>query len=69
MSVKNLEYFFNPQRIAVIGASEDKYSIGYNIFRNLLGKGFKGSVYPVNPAWKQSRGSRRIRRLPISSAK
>ena len=48
MSVKNLEYFFNPRRIAVIGACEDKSSIGYNIFRNLLGKGFKGSVYPVN---------------------
>jgi acetyltransferase len=48
VSVKNLEYFFNPRRIAVIGACEDKSSIGYNIFRNLLGKGFKGSVYPVN---------------------
>ncbi len=48
MSVKNLEYFFNPKRIAVIGATEDKYSIGYCIFKNLLGKGFKGSVYPVN---------------------
>lgn len=49
MSVKNLEYFFNPRRIAVIGACEDKFSIGYCIFKNLLGKGFKGSVYPVNP--------------------
>ena len=49
MSVKNLEYFFNPRRIAVIGACEDKSSIGYNIFKNLLGKGFKGSVYPINP--------------------
>lgn len=49
MSVKNLEFFFNPRRIAVIGASEDKFSPGYNIFRNLLGQGFKGSVYPVNP--------------------
>ena len=48
MSVKNLEYFFNPKRIAVIGATEDRYAIGYCIFKNLLGKGFKGSVYPVN---------------------
>jgi acetyltransferase len=48
VSVKNLEYFFNPKRVAVIGASEDKSSIGHNIFKNLLGKGFKGSVYPVN---------------------
>ena len=49
MSVKNLEYFFNPRRIAVIGACEDKTTIGYSVFKNLLGKGFKGSVYPVNP--------------------
>jgi acetyltransferase len=49
VSVKNLDFFFNPRRIAVIGACEDKSSMGYNIFRNLLGKGFKGSVYPVNP--------------------
>lgn len=49
MSVKNLDYFFNPGRIAVIGACEDSSSMGHHIFRNLLGKGFRGSVYPVNP--------------------
>jgi acetyltransferase len=56
MSVKNLEYFFNPRRVAVIGASEDKSSIGYAIFKNLLGKGFRGSVYPVNPAMEAVQG-------------
>ncbi len=56
MSVKNLEYFFNPRRIAVIGANEDKASIGYYIFKNLLGKGFKGSVYPVNPRMEAVQG-------------
>ena len=49
MSVKNLDLFFNPKRIAVVGASEDNSSIGYHVFKNLLGKGFKGSVYPVTP--------------------
>jgi acetyltransferase len=49
VSVKNLEFFFNPRRIAVIGANEDKNSIGYYIFKNLLGQGFKGAVYPVHP--------------------
>jgi acetyltransferase len=49
MSLKNLNILFNPQRIAVIGASEDDTSIGYHIFRNLIGKGFKGIVHPVNP--------------------
>jgi len=56
VSVKNLNYFFNPRRIAVIGASEDKASIGYVIFKNLLGKGFRGSVYPVNPDFESVQG-------------
>jgi acetyltransferase len=56
VSVKNLNFFFNPRRIAVIGASEDKASIGYFIFKNLLGKGFRGSVYPVNPDFESVQG-------------
>ena len=49
MSVKNLNSFFNPKRIAVIGAHEDRSTVGYCVFNNLLGKGFQGAVYPVNP--------------------
>ncbi len=56
MSLKNLEIMFNPQRIAVIGASEDDTSIGYHIFRNLIGRGFKGIVHPVNPAMRGVQG-------------
>ncbi len=48
MSIKNLDVFFNPRRIAVLGASEDRSSLGYHVFRNLVGRGFKGIVYPVN---------------------
>jgi len=48
MSIKNLEAFFGPRRIAVLGASEDKKVLGYHVFRNLIGKGFKGVVFPVN---------------------
>ena len=48
MSIKNLDAFFNPRRIAVLGASEDKKALGYHVFRNLIGKGFKGVVFPVN---------------------
>lgn len=48
MSIKNLDVFFNPHRIAVIGASDDTRSLGYYAFRNLVGKGFPGVVFPVN---------------------
>lgn len=49
MSIKNLDILFNPQRIAVIGASENDRSLGYHIFRNLISKGFRGIVHPIHP--------------------
>ncbi len=56
MSIKNLDVFFNPKRIAVIGASEDKNSIGYYVFRNLIGRGYKGVVYPVSDRYEGIQG-------------
>lgn len=49
MSIYNLEYFFNPRRIAVIGANDKPATVGYTVFRNLIGEDYKGIVYPVNP--------------------
>ena len=48
MSIKNLDFFFNPKRIAVVGASEDPSVIGSSVFSNLIGRGYKGAAYPVN---------------------
>jgi acetyltransferase len=56
VSIKNLEVFFNPKRIAVIGASEDPDSPGYFILRNMIGKGFSGVVYPVSPSSESIQG-------------
>ena len=56
MSLKNLNAMFNPQRIAVIGASEDETSIGFHLFRNLVGKGYTGIVHPVNETAKGVQG-------------
>ncbi len=63
MSLKNLNILFNPQRIAVIGANEDDTSIGYHIFRNLIGKGFKGIVHPVNPSMRGVQGVEAYRNI------
>jgi len=49
LGIENLNRVFNPKRIAVIGASERKGSIGAKIFRNLIGVGYEGTVFPVNP--------------------
>ncbi|MFW9935514.1 MAG: acetate--CoA ligase family protein, partial [Candidatus Thorarchaeota archaeon] len=45
----DLEPFFNPKTVAVIGASTRKASIGGVIFRNFLKPAFNGVVYPINP--------------------
>ena len=48
MIIKKLNKLFNPQKIAIIGASNRKNSVGYALMRNLIGSGYKGIVYPVN---------------------
>ena len=49
MSVRNLEYLFRPQSIAVIGASNTEQRVGTVLMRNLLKGGFSGPIMPVNP--------------------
>lgn len=45
----NLDKFFKPRSIAVIGASRDQNKIGHVILKNLIDAGFKGKIFPVNP--------------------
>ncbi|MFX1491289.1 MAG: acetate--CoA ligase family protein [Promethearchaeota archaeon] len=45
----DLEPFFNPSTVAVVGASARKTSVGGVIFRNFLKPTFKGTAYPINP--------------------
>lgn len=48
MSIENLNCFFNPKAIAVIGASEREGSLGARILHNLI-ESYQGLVFPVNP--------------------
>jgi acetyltransferase len=45
----NLDMFFRPKSIAVIGASNKPLTIPYRIIQNLIDYGFKGPIYPVHP--------------------
>ena len=45
----DIKYLFEPQSIAVIGASQDKKKIGYAVFNNIISGGYKGKVFPVSP--------------------
>jgi acetyltransferase len=49
MAVRKLDKIFNPQRIAVIGVTINPNSVGGKVLSNLVGSGYRGVVYPVNP--------------------
>ncbi|MGQ9700366.1 MAG: CoA-binding protein [Candidatus Bipolaricaulaceae bacterium] len=42
--------------MAVIGASSNPGSVGYTVLKNLIGSGFPGVVYPVNPRHEAVQG-------------
>ncbi len=46
--MENLNCFFNPRAIAVIGASESEDSLGARILHNLI-ESYQGLIFPVNP--------------------
>ncbi|HID80663.1 MAG TPA: hypothetical protein EYP48_02980, partial [Ignisphaera sp.] len=48
MPREELEPFFSPRSIAVVGASRDPSKAGYQIVLNLKAK-FRGKIYPINP--------------------
>ena len=44
----SLERIFNPRSVAVVGASQTKGKVGYEILTNMIGAGFGGKIFPVN---------------------
>ncbi|MDY6825301.1 MAG: bifunctional acetate--CoA ligase family protein/GNAT family N-acetyltransferase [Thermodesulfobacteriota bacterium] len=69
MSVHNLDKLFSPASVAVIGASEKEDSIGAAIMQNLCDFGYSGTIYPVNPHYKNILGRKayaEIQKLPAA---
>ncbi len=52
----SLRPFFEPESVAVIGASRMPGKGGYNIVENLLRLGYPGEMYPINPRAKKILG-------------
>ena len=48
-TVASLLPLFQPNAVAVVGASRDPSAIGARVLNALVSAGFHGSVYPVNP--------------------
>ncbi|MFX1456939.1 MAG: CoA-binding protein [Promethearchaeota archaeon] len=47
--MKNLEPFFNPKSILIVGASRKAYTFSYTILKNLLEIFYRGKLYILNP--------------------
>jgi acetyltransferase len=56
MSIRNLDYLFRPQSVAVIGASRRAHGVGATVLRNLIEGGFTGAILPVNPKYTELEG-------------
>ncbi|MGD2147327.1 MAG: acetate--CoA ligase family protein, partial [Anaerolineae bacterium] len=44
-----LDNFFQPESVAVIGASRDPEKLGFAVLNNLIEGGYQGRLYPINP--------------------
>ncbi len=60
----NLSRLFNPESVAVVGASRSKGKVGHDILANLISDGFKGTIVPVNPSAKTILGLQCSASLP-----
>jgi len=52
----DLERFFNPGSIAIIGASRDFITISGQPLKHLQSHGYRGKLYPVNPRYPEVAG-------------
>ena len=51
-----LDDIFHPRSVAVVGASRDIKKRGYEYLQWLVGGGFRGSIYPINPQTRELYG-------------
>jgi acyl-CoA synthetase (NDP forming) len=52
----DLERFFSPRSIAIIGASQDFITISGQPLKHLLSHGYRGKLFPVNPRYTEVAG-------------
>jgi acetyltransferase len=58
-----LDALFKPRSVAIVGASTKDLSIGNVITKNLQIYGYKGNIYPINPAAPEIRGIKAYKTL------
>ncbi len=69
MALDGIMTMFNPQSIAIIGASDKPHSVGAIVVNNLINGGYKNPIYPVNPKYKAIQGIpafSSVKEIPLS---
>ena len=51
-----LNKLFEPESVAVFGASDRQGAVGNLVFKNMIKGGFKGDVFPINPKHSKVQG-------------
>ena len=47
--LSDLDKFFYPKSIAIVGASSKQTSLSYELVNNMINYGYQGKIFPVNP--------------------
>jgi acyl-CoA synthetase (NDP forming) len=58
-----LDRFFNPESVAIVGATNNPFKMNFRILENLVRLNFKGRIYPVNQHAKEILGINVFSRL------
>lgn len=53
---EQLDMLFNPRSVAIIGATTRTGAGAFNVMENMIGFGYKGQIYPVNPKYDEILG-------------
>ena len=56
--IHDFSRLFNPSSLAIVGASNNEHKIFTGFLKNMIDKGFKGKLYPVNPRESEILGLR-----------
>jgi len=48
--MQDIKYLFEPRSVVVVGASSKVGKLGHTVVSNLVSGGYRGKIYPVNPA-------------------
>jgi acetyltransferase len=58
MSWKQINTFFNPESIAVVGANNRETSVGCSVFKNIKNGGYQGKIFAVNNKTPEVQGAK-----------